>query len=161
MRVKFVKDEDFVNFKKPCMFIGTISCTFKCCKDANISCQICQNFPWSKNPIITIDDDSLCRRYLKNPLTKGIVFGGLEPIDQFEDVMDVIKKLRKDYTCNDPIIIYTGYNKEEISIQIEHLKKFQNIYVKFGRYVPNQKEHYDEVLGVKLVSDNQYGEKIS
>ena len=69
--------------------------------------------------------------------------------------------MRKDYTCNDPIIIYTGYNKEEISIQIEHLKKFQNIYVKFGRYVPNQKEHYDEVLGVKLVSDNQYGEKIS
>ena len=67
MRVKFIKDEDFVNFKKPCMFIGTISCTFKCCKDANIPCSICQNFPWSKNPIITIDDDSLCRRYLKNP----------------------------------------------------------------------------------------------
>ena len=161
MRVKFVKDEDFVNFKKPCMFIGTISCTFKCCKEANISCQICQNFPWSKNPIITIDDDSLCRRYLKNPLTKGIVFGGLEPIDQFEDVMDIIEKLRKDYNCNDPIIIYTGYNKDEIITQLERLKQFENIYVKFGRYVPNQKEHYDEVLGVKLVSDNQYGEKIS
>ena len=161
MRVKFIKDEDFVNFKKPCMFIGTISCTFKCCKDANISCEICQNFPWSKNPIITIDDDSLCRRYLTNPITKGIVFGGLEPLDQFEDVMDVISKLREDYKCLDPIIIYTGYNKDEVKDKIERLVNYENIYVKFGRYVPNQQEHYDEVLGDKLVSDNQYGEKIS
>ena len=161
MRVKFIKDEDFVNFKNPCMFVGTISCTFKCCKDANISCEICQNFPWSKNPIITIDDDSLCRRYLTNPITKGIVFGGLEPLDQFEDVMDVISKLREDYKCLDPIIIYTGYNKDEVKDKIERLVNYENIYVKFGRYVPNQQEHYDEVLGVKLVSDNQYGEKIS
>lgn len=161
MRVKFIIDEDFVNFKKPCMFIGTISCTFKCCKDANIPCQICQNFPWSKNPIITIDDDSLCRRYLKNPLTKGIVFGGLEPMDQFEDVLDVVMKLRQDYTCEDPIIIYTGYNKEEIIDKVETLKQYSNIYFKFGRYVPNNNDHYDEVLGVSLVSDNQYGEKIS
>lgn len=161
MRVKFIKDEDFVNFKKPCMFIGTISCTFKCCKEANISCQICQNYPWSKNPIITIDDDSICRRYLKNPITKGIVFGGLEPMDQFEDVNDVIYKLRNEYECLDPIIIYTGYDKHEIENQLEILKKYPNIYLKFGRYKPNYNEHYDEVLGVKLVSDNQYGEKIS
>ena len=161
MRVKFIKDEDFVNFRKPCMFIGTISCTFKCCRDANISCEICQNFPWSKNPIITIDDDSLCRRYLKNPITQGIVFGGLEPLDQFEDVMDVIMKLRNDYNCNDPIIVYTGYTKQEVADKILKLQKYSNIYIKFGRYVPNQQEHYDEVLGVKLVSDNQYGEKIS
>lgn len=161
MRVKFIKDEDFVNFKKPCMFIGTISCTFKCCKEANISCSICQNFPWSKNPIITIDDDSLCRRYLKNPLTKGIMFGGLEPLDQFEDVIDVISKLRNEYNCDDPIIVYTGYNKDEVIDKINHLSKYNNIYVKFGRYVPDDKEHYDEVLGVTLVSSNQYGEKIS
>lgn len=161
MRVKFIKDEDFVNFKKPCMFIGTISCTFKCCKEANISCNICQNFPWSKNPIITIDDDALCRRYLKNPLTQGIVFGGLEPLDQFSDVMDVISKLRDDYKCDDSIIIYTGYNKDEVIDKINCLCKYENIYVKFGRYVPNDVEHYDDVLGVTLVSSNQYGEKIS
>jgi len=161
MRVKFIKDEDFVNFKKPAMFIGTISCTFKCCKDANISCTICQNFPWSKNPIITIDDDAICRRYLINPLTSSIVFGGLEPLDQFEDIIDLIHKFRNDYSCSDPIIIYTGYNKDEVLDMITRLKNYENIYVKFGRYIPNHKEHYDEVLGVRLVSDNQYGEKIS
>ena len=75
--------------------------------------------------------------------------------------MDVIVKLRTYYNCNDPIIIYTGYNKDEVKEKIDRLINYENIYVKFGRYVPNHKEHYDEVLGVKLVSDNQYGEKIS
>lgn len=161
MRVKFIKDEDFVNYKHPAMFIGTISCTFKCCVEANVSCSICQNFPWSKNPIITIDDDALCRRYLKNPITKSIVFGGLEPFDQFPDVNDIIEKLRVEYKCNDDIVIYTGYKKEEIMDQITKLQEYENIYIKFGRYVPNVASRYDEVLGVTLASDNQYGERIS
>ena len=161
MRVKFIRDEDFVNFRKPCMFIGTISCTFKCCKEANIPCSVCQNYPWSSNPIITIDDDSLCRRYLRNPLTSSIVFGGLEPLDQFDDVNDIVSKLRNEYECDDPIIIYTGYNYDEIKDKINKLKEYKNIYIKYGRYIPGHKEHYDEVLGVNLASDNQYGEKIS
>ena len=37
---------------------------------------------------------------------------------------------------------------------------FTNIIIKFGRYIPNQKPHYDEVLGVNLASDNQYAERI-
>lgn len=161
MRVKFIKEEDYVNFKKPAMFIGTISCTFKCCKEANIPCSVCQNYEWSKNHIIMLDNDVLCKRYLNNPLTKSIVFGGLEPMDQFQEVYDIIAKLREDYSCFDPIIIYTGYYKDEISENLAKLTKFPNIYFKFGRYIPNHKEHFDEVLGVKLASDNQYGEKIS
>ena len=161
MRVKTIKDEDFVNFKKACMFIGTVTCTFKCCTEAKIPCTICQNFPWSKNPIIDIDDDKLIQRYLSNPLTEGIVFGGLEPMDQYEEVYRVIKKLRVEYECKDPVIIYTGYYKDELAKQVEELAEFENIYFKFGRYKPGYEVHYDEVLGVKLVSDNQYGEKIS
>ena len=161
MRVKTIKDEDFVNFKKACMFIGTVTCTFKCCTEAKIPCTICQNFPWSKNPIIDIDDDKLIQRYLSNPLTEGIVFGGLEPMDQYEEVYRVIEKLRVEYKCKDPVIIYTGYYKDELAKQVEELAEFENIYFKFGRYKPGYELHYDEVLGVKLVSDNQYGEKIS
>ena len=120
MRVKFIRDEDFVNFKKACMFIGTISCTFKCCTDAKIPCTVCQNFPWSSNPIINVDDDSICQRYFSNPITEGIVFGGLEPMDQFDEVYNLIHKFRIDYKCNDPVIIYTGYYKDEI---IEKINK--------------------------------------
>jgi hypothetical protein len=43
----------------------------------------------------------------------------------------------------------------------EQLKSFSNIIIKFGRFIPNQEPHYDEVLGVKLASDNQYARRIS
>jgi len=43
----------------------------------------------------------------------------------------------------------------------EVIEEFDNIIVKFGRFRPNQKPHFDEVLGVNLASDNQYAEKIS
>ena len=46
-------------------------------------------------------------------------------------------------------------------VKINILKQYPNIIIKFGRFKPNQKSHYDDVLGVNLISDNQYGEKIS
>ena len=36
---------------------------------------------------------------------------------------------------------------------------YNNIIIKFGRYIPNQGTHFDKVLGVKLASDNQYALK--
>ena len=65
---------------------------------------------------------------------------------------------------NDDIVIYTGYNKEEERSQdlIEFIKKnqYKNIIIKYGRYIPNQTPHYDEIIGVKLASDNQYAERL-
>ena len=50
----------------------------------------------------------------------------------------------------------------EIAEQIEELSCLaSNIVIKYGRYIPGQTPHYDEVLGVKLASDNQYAERIS
>jgi hypothetical protein len=62
---------------------------------------------------------------------------------------------------NDDIVIYTGYNESEVSEQIERLRYFKNIIIKFGRYIPNQQAHYDDILGVNLASNNQYAIKIS
>ena len=39
---------------------------------------------------------------------------------------------------------------------IEKLKEFPNIVIKFGRYIPNHEKHYDEVLGIYLVSNNPF-----
>ena len=58
-------------------------------------------------------------------------------------------------------MIYTGYYDYEIKDQLNELKQYPNIIIKYGRYIPNQSPHYDEILGVKLVSDNQYAERIS
>lgn len=46
MRVKTIVDEDFTNYKKPAMFIGTISCGGKCCIEAGIPLSVCQNDGW-------------------------------------------------------------------------------------------------------------------
>ena len=154
MKIRGLIEEDFTNYKKPSMFIITPYCDFKCCRENGND--ICQNMDVVKSPIIDIDDNNLIRRYLKNPITKSIVFGGLEPMDSFEEVREFINTLRWDYNCYDDVVIYTGYNVNEIVDQCMRLSKFANIIVKFGRFIPNQKHHFDEVLGIELASPNQY-----
>ena len=156
MKIRGLIEEDFVNYEKPSMFIITPYCDFKCCKEAGN--EICQNLDVVKEPIIEIDEEALIRKYLGNPITKSIVFGGLEPFygGTFDELYLFVSKLRIEYKCFDPVVIYTGYYKEEIENMIEKLSKFSRIIVKFGRFIPDQKEHYDPVLGVMLASDNQY-----
>ena len=66
----------------------------------------------------------------------------------------------RDKGCNDDFVIYTGYYEDEIG-DLDNYKKYGNIIFKFGRFKPNQEKHWDEVLGVYLISDNQYGKKVS
>ena len=159
MKIKFIKDEDIVNYKKISMFIGAVSCTWKCCIEAGLPCSLCQNYPWSKNDVIVMSNEELVQRYLNNPLTEAIVIGGLEPFDQFKDMMYFIAHLRH-YT-DDDVVIYTGYNRAEIEKEVKELQRYSNIIIKYGRYIPNKNYRYDEVLDVKLASDNQYAVKES
>ena len=158
MIVKNIIDNDYSNYKTCSMFIGFPTCTFKCEKDCGCK-GMCQNTALVNSLNIEISCHDIIRRYSDNPLTSAIVCGGLEPMDSKEDLLELIHELRLFY--DDPVIIYTGYYKEEISEIIEQLKQYTNIIVKFGRFIPNQEKHYDEVLGVFLASDNQYAELIS
>ena len=162
MIIKGLIDEDFVNYKKPAMVIEFPYCTFKC--DEEYGQPICQNSALVNEPNIEISYDDLILRYLNNPITEAIVFQGLEPFNSMSDVMNLILWLRVKYNCEDDIVIYTGYKEEEIKWFfkqiLSHEKISKNIIAKFGRYIPNQEPHFDEVLGVKLSSDNQYAKKI-
>lgn len=157
MVIKQLLDEDFVNYKKPSMFIGFPSCTWKC--DRECGKKVCQNCTLATTPNIEIEAKTIVDRYINNPITKAIVCGGLEPFDAWNDLQKFIIELRQ--KSQDDIIIYTGYKKEEISYAVDWLNLFPNIIVKFGRFVPDQQKHYDEVLGIYLASDNQYAERIS
>lgn len=159
MLIKGLKDEDFCNFSKPAMFIIANSCNFKCDKENGSN--VCQNSHLAHVAPIEIDKARLIERYINNDITEAIVWGGLEPFDSFNDLFDFIFDFRHKYCIKDVIVIYTGYNKCEIENYLIQLKQFPNIIIKFGRYVPNQEAHYDEVLGVKLASSNQYAERIS
>lgn len=158
IKIRGLVDEDFVNYKKPAMFIAFPYCTFKC--DTECGYSVCQNSSLIENTnIINIDEQIIIDRYIKNPITHSIVISGLEPFDSFNELVILIRSFRE--KTLDDIVIYSGYNKEEITSYIEELKQFKNIVIKFGRFIPNQEKHYDEVLQVTLASPNQYGEKIS
>lgn len=170
MIVKGIIDEDFVNYKKPSMTIEFPYCSFKCDKDCGQ--QVCQNSALVHTPNIDIPVYKLIERYINNPITHAIVFQGLEPFDSYYDLWDFIYTLRVFYSNYDDIVIYTGYTKEELKQMtietglgtkniIEHLKyKNGNIIIKFGRFIPNQPSHFDDILGVTLASPNQYAERI-
>ena len=154
MKIKGLISEDFVNYKKPAMTIMFPHCNgFKC------GAEYCQNSPLSKAEDIEMNISDIVIRYLNNPITESVVMQGLEPFDSWDNLIEFIKQLRE--STDDDIVIYTGYYKEEITDKIALLSKYKNIVIKYGRYIPCQEKHYDEVLGVYLASSNQYAERIS
>lgn len=157
MLIKNIDECDFVNYKKISMFIIFPFCTFKCDKEFGVT--LCQNWSLVKEPNLNISNEEIISRYMNNPITKSIVMGGLEPFESWDEVYSFIEDFRM--VCDDDIVIYTGFNESEILDKIDKLKRFKNIIIKFGRYKPNQEKHYDDVLGVKLASNNQYAKKIS
>lgn len=161
MRIKDVMDECFQDYKKTSMLISVAGCDWKCCKEADIPIGVCQNSDLAKQKDIEISANELIERYLKNPISKAIIFAGLEPMLQFDEITAFINALRYKYNCHDDVVIYTGYYPEEVAFEIKYLSTFENIIVKFGRYIPNRPNRYDDVLGVELISDNQYAVKIN
>ena len=158
MVIKGLVDEDFINYRKPSMFIIFPYCNFKCDKECGR--RVCQNSSLAKKINFSVDKEKIVKRYLNNSITKSIVFGGLEPFDSSVELIELIEEFRK-YT-EDDIVIYTGYTEKEVyDICYSFLAKYPNIIIKFGRFIPDQESHYDKTLGVELMSPNQYGRRIS
>jgi len=152
MKIIDIKDYDICNYKKPSMFIIMPYCSFKC--DIENGCKLCQNSCLAKANKIDISVDKIIEMFDNNKLVDAIVFGGLEPFDSAEDLQCFIMNFR--YQHANDIVIYTGYTEEEIKERFNWIYLYENIIIKYGRFRPSQKSHYDEILGVNLVSDNQY-----
>lgn len=148
MRIKGILDEDYVNYKLPSMYIAFPHCDFKCGEG------LCQNKQLLEQEDIHIDDNMLISRYIANPLTKAVVCAGMEPFCSFDMLYDFLNAFRR--RSKDDIVIYTGYTEDEVRHQVDKIKHLKNIVIKYGRFVPNSKSHYDEELGIKLASKNQY-----
>jgi len=172
MKVKDVVFEDFINYRKPSMYIIFPNCSFKC--DNECGRPVCQNSALAQEPTIDVDKDELIENYLNNPITKAIVLAGLEPFDSPLDLLPFIDTFRRQYGCDDDIVIYTGYTEEELKMGFygngdrqsqqtyyNLICSYENIIIKFGRYKPDEPSHLDEVLGVELASSNQYAKLVS
>ena len=158
--VKSIVDENFQDYKKTSMFIAFPKCDFKCFKELGLEILGCQNYEILKMPDIKIKIDKVFERYVKNPITEAVILGGLEPFFNFDEVYNLISYFRQK-NCNDDFVIYTGYYPNEVENYVEKLKKFKNIIIKFGRFIPKSASVFDKILGVKLASKNQFAEKIS
>ena len=160
LTVKEIVDENFQDYKKASMFIATIKCDFKCLVEKGLDCEICQNSKTAKLPNKKILISDVFRRYCANPITRAVVIGGLEPMLQFDEILNLISYFRES-GCDDDFVVYTGYYAEEISQKVALLKNFKNIIIKYGRFIPDSASIFDEVLGVTLNSENQHAVKIS
>lgn len=168
--IKDLLDEDFINYKKAAMFIATSKCSFKCEKeDNNVHCQ---NSKIAKQTNLVMIIDKIIDRYMNNIITESIVFGGLEPLDQIDELLDFIQIFRQ--KSNDDIVIYTGYTENEVKSFKYRNKSYldallevnrttpeaslikPSLIIKYGRFKANGDKKYDDILGIELASSNQY-----
>lgn len=159
MKIVNLVQEDFTNYKKTSMFIGFPKCTGKCNKLNGAV--VCQNAALYNSKTIEVAPEKLVALYLANPLVKALVLGGLEPFDSPEDLMELVGVFRR--STNDDIVIYTGYTEQEVKNMVAYgfLLNYSNVVIKYGRYLQGDEPHMDDVLGVKLASNNQYARIIS
>ena len=142
IRIKGLEDEDFVNYRKPSMFIALGYCDWKCCKEANIPITVCQNSELAKAKDIEVPIRELFDRYINNPITSSVVIGGLEPMTVTSYVLDLLDYFRT-HGCDDDFVIYTGYYEDEIQEKVHLVTTFKNIIIKYGRFIPNAKSRYN------------------
>lgn len=160
LRIKLYISEWYQDYKLPSLFVCAPSCSGKCCTEAGASRDVCQNSRLAYAKTIDVNNTELIDAYESNPITRSVVVGGLEPFDSAGELIQFVADFRR--RCRkDMIVIYTGFTEDEVKGWMTRLKEFPNIVIKFGRYIPGQQPHYDEVLGVNLASDNQYAVKIS
>ena len=157
IKLKGVK-EVFNDYKKTSLLLVTCDCDFKCEKEGLCDVGTCQNLHLCNEPNIKIEIKKIINMFNDNFIVKSIVFGGLEPFLQFDEVYNFIKEFRK--KNNEDVVIFTGYYPEELQNEIIKLKKFDNIIIKFGRFIQDSEPIYDELLGITLVSKTQFSKRI-
>lgn len=160
MKVKNIIAEDFCNYKLPSMFVVSSICDYKCCVEAGQDVGLCQNSSIASMPTKYIDDEYIYRCFADNAITKAVVVGGLEPMLQIDEVIHLLSVFRE-HGDNHDFVIYTGYYPNEIKEEINRLCYYDNVIIKFGRYIPDKPPCFDDVLGVTLVSNNQFALRVS
>ena len=160
MRLKGISTEDFVNYKDPSIFLSSCICDFKCCRESGLDTGVCQNAPLAQMPNKEIDNQSIYSYFVNDPITKAVVIGGMEPMLQIDEIFDLLATFRNN-GCDAIFVIYTGYYPDEIKEELDKLRQYPNVIVKFGRYIPDRPTRHDDVIGITLASDNQYAEQIS
>lgn len=147
--------EVFQDYKKSALLLCTCFCDWKCCTESNHDKTMCQNSKLENSPNKEIPFNRILEMVERNSVIDAVIFGGLEPLIQINQVIQCIEYLRKHGVTKD-ILIYTGYYLEEIDEPVINRLSESNVILKCGRYIPDRPPKFDDVLGITLASDNQY-----
>lgn len=155
--------ETLGDYKKHSLLISVGTCSGKCWKELGLDENTCQN-NILKESVRDMSNDRIIKiidGYIEDGIISSIIFGGLEPMEQVEDIeyiINGIEEIAKKYVVKIDIIIYTGFYREEIenAVNLLSINKSNKLIIKYGRFIPNSKSRYDKILGVTLSSDNQY-----
>ena len=64
IRLKYILDENFQDYKKTSMLLATCKCDWKCLKEQGLDLSICQNSELVKQKTINISIYYLANRYI-------------------------------------------------------------------------------------------------
>ncbi len=81
-------------------------------------CKGCQNKEtWDKKSgrVFSKEDKDKLFEILSKPYIKGLTLSGGDPLDSFDEVLQVVKEIRDTFGSTKDIWLYTGYTLEQIN----------------------------------------------
>lgn len=120
--------------------------------DCHNNCKNCFNQSLKNLPNIEYESKELIEIIKENIFCEGVIFGGLEWTEQPEELKELVNLC---ILNNLKVIIYTGLTENDF--QKKYLDLYiLPIYIKFGRYIEEEKVSGYKVFNVNLSSKNQY-----
>lgn len=152
-----IKTDNIIDYKKTSLLLVFPFCSGKCGEE-------CQNKHLMGTVPTKYKNIDIINLYTNLPSHGAVVFAGLEPWDSFLEMKQLVKDFISQYKTVD-IVIYTGYEYNEIKNQIQELvdcfntnvvNNDDNLIIKCGMYDVNKKEYWkSDILGVNLATTNQ------
>lgn len=121
-------------------------------KDCHHHCPDCFHQDRFDLPILEEESKDIVAKINDNPFSVGIIFGGFEWTEQYDELLDLIEESRKN---NLEIILYTHYTIEDILVHYSELLKYKGMYIKCGEYDNTLLSATHSSYGVPLASINQ------
>lgn len=121
-------------------------------KDCHNHCKGCFHQDRFNTPIYEEGVEDIIKKVKENPFTNGIVLGGFEWVEQYEELLAVIEAALANSL---EVILYTHHTIEEIREHYSELLQYKGIYIKCGEYDENLLSHDYSSYGVPLASTNQ------
>ncbi len=102
---------------------------------------------WSAEPHLLMTCDELMKRVLNDKDAEGITLLGGEPLDQFDEVLELCRRVK---AVGKTVILFTGYTLDEIKYEKNYEAILKHIDVLIdGPYLKDQRDFSRPMVGSK------------